>query len=78
MKTRDEITVEHVYRSIHAVGINGDTWNRTAMEVFKRADGTWGMEWHNQSFREVFATMEQAVEAAIPHVLNNANGVRGF
>lgn len=71
-------TFAGVFQSITKVTVHGVWCHREAMEVFKRKDGTWGMEWYHKSFRDVFATMEEAIEAAIPHVLDNANRVRGF
>ena len=78
MFTHKDITVEKVYRSVHAVGVNGDTWNRSAVEVFKRNDGSWGMDWMYESYKQRFDTMDDAVEAAIPIVLAHANRSKGF
>ena len=78
MKTRNDITIEKVYRSVHAVGINGDYSYDNAMEVFRCSDNTWRMGWAHYDYRTPFETMEEAIEAAIPHVLANANRVRGF
>lgn len=78
IKTRDDITVEKVYRSVHAVTVNGNTCNGDCVEVFKRKDGTWGMDWMYESYKQHFDTMNDAVEAAIPIVLDHANRSRGF
>ena len=78
MFTHKDITVEKVYRSVHVVGIHGDTWNSSAVEVFKRNDGSWGMDWMHESYKQRFDSKEEAVEAAIPIVLAHANRSKGF
>ena len=78
MKTTSDIIVEKVYRSVHAITVNGNTSHGDCVEVFKRNDGTWGMDWMYESYKQRFDTKEEAIEAAIPIVLAHANRSKGF
>jgi hypothetical protein len=71
-------TFAGAFQSITHVTVNGYVDWKDAMEVTKRTNGTWGMEWAHKSYREEFATKDAAIEAAIPLVLANENRIRGF